>query len=99
MKIFISALIIVILSSVSLCLADDGSLQKARALYYKGEKAAAISMMEDYAELNPDPEIFYFLGYAYYEMEDMGKSAEYFNRAFIREPFYSPMSAEEADTR
>ena len=30
----------------------------------------------------------------YYEMKNMDKAAKYFNEAFIRSPFYSPMSKE-----
>ncbi len=90
------ALILTILSlmSFSLCWAQEASLEKAYSLYYKGKKEAAISMMEEYVNKNPEPEAFYFLGYAYYEMKKMDKAAKYFNEAFVRSPFYSPMSKE-----
>jgi len=95
MRIIILVAMILSLMIPSLCLAQDSSLEKAYSLYYKGKKQDAIKMMEEYAESNPGPEAFYFLGYAYYELEQFKKSAQYFNDAFSRKPFYSPMAKEE----
>jgi tetratricopeptide (TPR) repeat protein len=85
--------------SFSLSLAQEDALKEAYSLYYKGQKETAIKIMEEYVVENPDPAVFYFLGYAYYEMEQMDRAAQYFNRAFVRSPFYSPMSEEEEEKR
>jgi len=94
MKVIALVLVIVSIMSFSLCWAQDASVEKAYALYYKGQKQEAIKMMEDYIKENPDPEAYYFLGYAYYEMKQMEKSAQYFNEAFRKSPFYSPVQKE-----
>ena len=94
MRIITILLMTVSLMSFSLCWAGENPVEKAYSLYYKGDKEAAISMMKEYVEENPDPNAFYFLGYAYYEMEKTKEAAKYFNEAFIRSPFYTPMPEE-----
>jgi tetratricopeptide (TPR) repeat protein len=86
--------VLFLLMSFSICPAQEVSLQEAYALYYKGEKDRAISAMEDYAADNPDPGVLYFLGYAYYEMQQMEKAREYFTKAYKHKDFFSPMAGE-----
>ena len=86
--------VLFLLMSFSFCWAQDTSLKEAYSLYYKGDKEMALEMMEDYVEQNPDPDVFYFLGYAYYEMQQMDKANDYFSKAYKRKDFYSPMSEE-----
>ena len=95
MKIIALILMVIILGTVSLCLADDDSVKEAYDLFYKGDLDAAVTMMEENVQENPDPGAYYFLGYAYYEMQDMEKAMEYFNEAFRLKSFYSPMTLEE----
>ncbi|KPK03021.1 MAG: hypothetical protein AMK71_00255 [Nitrospira bacterium SG8_35_4] len=83
------------LVSFSLCLANESSLEQAYSLYYKGEKEAAIGMIEDYVKETPDVKALYFLGYAYYEMQNMEKAREYFDEAFRLKSFYSPMESKD----
>ncbi len=92
----ISALVVVILSLLlfSVCWANEASLEKAYSLYYKGDKDAAISMAEAYVEESPDANAFYFLGYAYYEMQEMDKAREYFDEAYSMKSFFSPIPSE-----
>ena len=92
MRIIIMVAMVLSLVLPPLCLAQDSTFKEAYSLYYKGKKQEAIKIMEEYAESNPGPEVFYFLGYAYYELEQFKKSAQYFNNAFSRKPFYSPMA-------
>jgi TolA-binding protein len=94
LRLIVLVLVMLSIISFSVCWAQETSLEEAYSLYYKGKKEAAIRMMEAYVNENPDPGAFYFLGYAYYEMEKMDKAAKYFNKAFIRSPFYSPMEKE-----
>ncbi len=95
MRIFAIVLAIIFIIPFSLCEAQKTSVEKAYSLYHNGEKEAAVQMMEDHIKNNPDPEAFYFLGYAYYEMKKMDKAAKYFNEAFIKSPFYSPIPKKE----
>ncbi len=83
--------VLILLMSFSLCLAQEASLEEAYSLYYKGEKEKAIAIMEDYVDGNPDPGVFYFLGYAYYEMKQMDKSRENFTKAYKSKDFFSPI--------
>lgn len=84
--------VLFLIMSASLCWAQNTNLKKAYSLYYKGEKTEAIEMMEDYVENNPDADVFYFLGYAYYEMQQMDKAREYFTEAYKQKDFFSPMT-------
>ncbi|GBE04152.1 tetratricopeptide repeat protein [bacterium BMS3Abin09] len=101
MKIIILVAMILSLMLPSLCLAQDSAFKDAYSLYYKGKKQEAIKLMEEYAESNPGPEVFYFLGYAYYELKQMDRASRYFNDAFSRKPFYSPIpdAKEEAEKK
>ncbi len=67
------------------------TLEQAYSLFYKGDKAEAISIIEDYVKDNPEPQAFYFLGYAYYEMQEMDKSRESFTKAYKMKSFFSPI--------
>jgi tetratricopeptide (TPR) repeat protein len=96
MKIIVPALIVLsLLVSVSYCWANEAALKEAYSLYYKGQKEAAVKMIEEYVKENPDPAAYYFLGYAYYEMKDMNKSRECFSESFRLKSFYSPVSPKE----
>lgn len=83
------------LVSFSVCLANESPLEKAYSLYYKGEKETAISMVEDYVRETTDVKALYFLGYAYYEKQDMERAREYFDEAYRLKSFYSPMEPKE----
>ena len=92
----LSLVLIVLFVSVSFGWANQAVLKEAYSLYYKGDKEAEIKIMEDYVQKNPDPGVFYFLGYAYYEMKDMDKAKEYFSESFRLKSFYSPVSPEKS---
>jgi len=91
MKIITLVITAFVLISLSFIPAHAENLDQAYSLYYKGSKAEAISMIEDYVKDNPEPQAYYFLGYAYYEMKDMDKSREYFTKAYQMKSFYSPI--------
>jgi TolA-binding protein len=91
MKILIlgaAAFLFIFLTMIPVC---AETLEEAYSLYYKGDKADAISMIEDYVRDNPEPKAYYFLGYAYYEMQEMDKSREYFTKAYKMKSFFSPI--------
>ncbi|UCH80163.1 MAG: tetratricopeptide repeat protein [Nitrospiraceae bacterium] len=91
MKIMTMVIAVLLLLSLSFVPVQAETLKEAYSLYYKGEKAEAISIIEDYVKDNPEPKAYYFLGYAYYEMQEMDKSREYFTKAYKMKSFYSPM--------
>ena len=96
MRVIVLVLMILSFAAVPLCQADEDVLKKAKSLYYKGQQEHAIEMVEDYVQENPDPSAYYFLGYAYYEMQQMDKANEYFSEAFRLRDFYSPMPPAES---
>lgn len=91
MKSIIIGTVVISLITFSFCFANETPVEKAYSLYYKGEKEAAIDMIEDYVMENPDAKAYYFLGYAYYEMKEFAKAREYFDEAYRLKSFYSPM--------
>jgi TolA-binding protein len=91
MRLFALALVILCFIFSSLSWAQKTPLEQAYSLYYKGDKVAAIEVVEDYIKDNREPNAYYFLGYAYYEMQQMDKAREYFSEAFKLRDFYSPM--------
>lgn len=94
MRVFALAAVILCFVMSSLCWAQKTPLEQAYSLYYKGDKQAAIEMIEDYIKENREPRAYYFLGYAYYEMQQMDKAREYFTEAYKLKHFYSPMEKE-----
>jgi len=94
MKFISLILMIMMVLTFSVSMAQQAPLEKAYSLYYKGETESAIELMEEYVSNNPDPGTLYFLGYAYYELQDMEKAREYFDRAYKAKTFYSPMEEE-----
>ena len=91
MKIITLVITAVLLISLSFIPVLAETLEQAYSLFYKGERAEAISLIEDYVKGNPAPQAYYFLGYAYYEMQEMDKSREYFTKAYKMKSFYSPI--------
>jgi TolA-binding protein len=91
MKIITLVITAVLFISLTFIPAHAETLEQAYSLFYKGDRAEAISMIEGYVKDNPEPQAYYFLGYAYYEMQDMDKSREYFIKAYKMKSFYSPI--------
>lgn len=94
MRVFVLVLVILCFVLSSAVWAQKTPLENAYSLYYKGDKEAAIEMVEDYIKDNREPSAYYFLGYAYYEKQQMDKAREYFSEAFKLKHFYSPMEKE-----
>jgi TolA-binding protein len=90
MRILVLAIVLTFIS-FSLCMADNGPVQKAYALYYQGKTQAAIQLMQDHLAEQPDPKALYFLGYVYYEQKDMKTALKYFEEAYLIDPDVSPM--------
>ena len=90
MKIICVLTLLLLFVSVSVCTANDSPVKKAYSLYYQGKKQAAIQLMKDYVKGYPDPKAFYFLGYAFYEQNDMRTAFKYFQDAYLINPDVSP---------
>ncbi|RJQ51440.1 MAG: hypothetical protein C4526_09970 [Nitrospiraceae bacterium] len=89
------AMVLVILSlSFSPCLAQKPPMEKAYSYYFQGEMEEAIAIMKEEAEKNPDPQTYYFIGYAYYKMKKMDLAKEYFDKAYQMKAFYAPETKE-----
>ena len=94
MKIVTLILAVLIVIPLSTGFANELSLDKAYSLLYQGKINEAISLVEEYVEDTPDARAYYFLGYAYYEKQDMEASMKYFKEAYKLKSFYSPGKGE-----
>jgi tetratricopeptide (TPR) repeat protein len=92
-KVILLVLVIVMVSS-SLCMADDGDLKKAYSYYFQGRMEEAISIMDEYVREHPDARILYFIGYAYYELKDFENARRYFEDAYLIDPEFTPIPPE-----
>ncbi len=94
--------VVLVLLSLSLVWASNGNIekragnrrismvQKGIAYYSRGHFRAAVKYLEPYVKDNPDPKIYYLIGYSYYKMREMKKAMEYFNDAYLIDPDYAP---------
>ena len=94
MKIATLILAVLVLIPLSTSYANELSLDKAYTLLYQGKINEAISLVEEYVQDKPDVRAYYFLGYAYYEKQDMEESMKYFKEAYKLKSFYSPGKGE-----
>lgn len=87
----ISIILVILILSFSLCWAQKTPMEKAYGLYFQGKMAEAIKIMEEQSKENPNPQTYYFIGYAYYKMKKMDMAKEYFDKAYQLESFYKPV--------
>jgi tetratricopeptide (TPR) repeat protein len=100
---FFIALFTVIFSMPALYAQDD-LYEKGRRAYIRKDYEAAVKYLSDYVARKPDPEAFYLLGYANYEVKRKGspkgrssfwgdtETAEYFKKAYLIDPKVSARS-------
>jgi tetratricopeptide (TPR) repeat protein len=93
MRIAVMSLVILSLA-VSLCWAQKPPMEKAYSYYFQGKMDEAITIMKEEAEKKPDPQTYYFIGYAYYKMKKMDLAREYFDKAYKMKDFYAPVTKE-----
>ncbi len=91
MKVTVLILLVFSILSFSLCIAAESPVEKAYNLYYQGKSDKAIELMEDYIKDTPDASAYYFLGYVYYEKNEIDKAMEFFSKSFKLRSFYSPL--------
>ena len=66
-------------------------LSQGVALYVNGDYHGAVRIFEEVITLNPkDPQAYYFLGYAYYQIQNLEKSREAFTQAFRMKANFKP---------
>ncbi len=87
----IAFIILLLFMSVPLCMANDASLNRAYSLYFQGKMEEAIKIMEDQVKDNPDAKVLYFIGYAYYELNQMDTAMKYFRQAYLVDPDFTPI--------
>ena len=95
MRTTVFIVLIISLMSFSLSFAEESPVEKAYNLFYQGKSDKAIELIEDYVKDTPDASAYYFLGYAYYEKNEVDKAMEYFSKSFKLKKFYSPMEQKE----
>jgi len=78
--------------SVSLCWAQKTPMEKAYSHYFRGNMEEAVRIMKEETEKKPDPQTYYFIGYAYYKMKKMDLAKEYFDKAYQMKSFYAPVT-------
>lgn len=93
MRIVVMILAVLFLS-FSQCWAQKPPMEKAYSYYFQGKMDEAITIMKEEAEKNPDPQTYYFIGYAYYKMKKMDLAREYFDKAYKMKNFYAPVIKE-----
>lgn len=87
---FIIIVFFLVTLPLSQCLAEKTPMDKAYSLYFQGKMDEAVKIMTEEAEKNPQPNTYFFIGYAYYKMKQFDRAREYFEKAYALEPFYAP---------
>jgi cytochrome c-type biogenesis protein CcmH/NrfG len=66
--------------------------EKGIRLYFQQDYTTAIHEFQETLRINPDDvRAYYFLGYAYYKLQDMEKAHQAFEEAYQMNPKYSPI--------
>ncbi len=87
-------MIMMLLLTASICRADDASLKRAYTYYNQGRMVEAIEVMKEVSAENPTPGQLYFIGYAYYKLQDFTNARRYFNEAYSLKTEYDPMKGD-----
>ncbi len=66
--------------------AYDETYEKAVAHFRAGEYRRAIPLLEEYAFRNPEPGVYYMLGYACYQLRNFDCSRDYFDQVYLIDP-------------
>ncbi|MBI5741137.1 MAG: tetratricopeptide repeat protein [Nitrospirae bacterium] len=90
----VAMVLVILLLSVSLCWAQKTPMEKAYSHYFRGDMDEAVRIMKEEVEKNPDPQTYYFIGYAYYKMKKLDLAKEYFDKAYRMKSFYAPETIE-----
>jgi TolA-binding protein len=82
--------IFILLLIPSLLSAQENSYDKAVQAYMKKDFKTAVRILREYGKKNPDPYVYYLLGYALYKQKKHAESAKYFQEAYVLDPNISP---------
>ena len=59
--------------------------------YYNSKKYKdAIALLKEYAKKDPNPAVYYRIGYALYKLKKFNEAAENFREAYLIDPSFSP---------
>jgi len=58
--------------------------------YYSGKYQDAVKLFKDYVNEKPDSSAYYYIGYALYKIRKYSEANEYFKKAYLIDPVFSP---------
>lgn len=82
---------LLLLLSTSICVADEDMIRKAYSYYNRGMMVEAIEIMKEASAEDPTPGQLYFIGYAYYKLQDFKNARKYFDKAYNINKEHNPM--------
>lgn len=105
MGVVVVAVFVSVVFFASVLLAQDEAYEKGRTAYLKKDYKTAVKYLREYVAKNPDPEAYYLLGYANYEVKRKSgprkgkkdfwgdtETAGYFKEAYLLDPGVSARS-------
>lgn len=78
-----------LLCTGTLAAAYDETYEKAFKHFKKREYKSSVIFLESYATRNPDPAVYYMLGYAHYQLGNLDRSREFFNQTYLIDPEFT----------
>ena len=94
-----------VMFSISVSYAQDEAYEKGLHAYLKKDYKAAVKHLKEYVAKKRDPDAYYLLGYAHYELKRRSgppkgrkdfwgdtDTAKYFREAYLIDPNFSPRS-------
>ncbi len=93
MKKTIAVLLMLIFTlSASISFAGDDMVDQAYHYYNKGMMTEAIEAMKEASADDPTPGQLYFIGYAYYKLQNFKDARKYFEMSYEINADYDPMA-------
>jgi tetratricopeptide (TPR) repeat protein len=85
-------LMLLFMFSASICGANEEMVDKAYYFYNKGMMHDAIEVMKEASGDNPTAGQLYFIGYAYYKLQDFKNARKYFDMSYKVNSDFDPMA-------
>ncbi|MEW6108279.1 MAG: tetratricopeptide repeat protein [Nitrospirota bacterium] len=86
----ITMFLVLFVLTVSTFANTDPEYDKALKYYYSGKYKEAVTLLKEYVKKHPEPEAYYRIGYALYELGRYDEANEYFKEAYLIDPMFSP---------
>jgi hypothetical protein len=91
-KLAIPILAVMVLNAWALAAYAAEPFDTALRHYHSGQYEKAIQVLKEYVETTPDPDAYYTIGYAYYNLGKHEEANKYFGYAFMIDPEFTPSS-------